>query len=1848
MRKLVTPTFFLGMCFFISFFEINAFEDSLLANSSHSQLVKELQNPIYIPNGSALDAQIAPINNIEKNLTSSHKIIERIALLSSQLSNQSNDSDGDGLNDSEDPYPADSNRPFYYGRWYQYYDDSGVSWLDDGSAQAGSVFQYALNNGFFEDVTMESAIIFDSAGNIIASTTDPTLLGDDGTLSNAEWVNLTVTSQSNRPGPIYFRYTYYNPDDDHLSLSEYDYVEIFQLEFSSSGASWSATYALDTDRDGVDNNIDTDDDGDGILDVNDLYPLDATRSSDGDPTQSITGSLDVSELSLGETTNLSVGYHATDSELNDALTTGLGLRLHYDSSVLQVDAFTERLFTGSQPFQFKDDTSDLDNDPNTDKYYLTSWADTSGTGWPVDGNTGEALAQPLTLYTVPITAIGDFNGTTLNFSASSTPVGFSFVSQKIEVPISQAPVINVPSDITVAAENASGTKATNSSIVAFLEATTATDNVDGSVSVANDAPDIFPLGSTDVTFTAQDTSGNTASAIGTVTVIDQTPPVINKPLPITISVITGNFVPISDSRLISFLSFASATDNVDGSIEVSNDAPNEFQVGATLVTFTAVDSAGLSSSESVAVTVVVDQSKPIITLIGDQSITIEQTLEYQDLGATAMDDIDGDITSNIEVQTNVNSNVIGNYSVIFNVKDAAGNSADTVVRSVTVITNDTDSDGISNSQDNCPLIQNPNQINTDGDQYGDLCDTDDDNDGVIDQADAFPLDASESLDADSDGIGNNSDNCILTINIDQIDTDLDGIGDVCDNDDDGDGVLDTEDAFPLDSTESVDSDNDGTGNNSDNDDDGDGVLDTEDAFPLDSTESLDTDLDGVGNNQDLDDDGDRVLDDEDAFPLDATESVDTDNDGIGNNADNDDDNDGVEDANDEFPLDPSEWYDTDGDGVGNNADNDDDNDGILDAQDDFPLINTEASDNDNNGIGDNQDRRMRLLDKNILANKMIVYAGSVATSFVEDIEDSFAGDSDNWTLARGDSVNASVACENGGGYDAVITRTDWRVITLNINAENCIDLNNFTTNGVAVLVYDDAHWEQGTPRIAHPFTFSFSNLQIAGSTGTSFRYTGELKCDSHYNSISESFTYKTEGENLIYEAQWGSIYDELPDATWNVNNSLISDENGKTNFHTETFITNCDFKNIQVVQGAETHEIIDIQYVSEYGGSGYMISEYTREEKIVQAQNKEVYERQIYTPESGWQVPVWNKYSTRPSMSISGDGNYALNVYSTIVPTYQWARREAVDNIIFQEVDQWTEFEWIYLDEENNKLSANYNREAETFGATTFPWDLENDGINESYSTPHVWSRFHSTAESLCYFIRYLVDDIYGFIKVVSERSAGADLFFPCDGMPIDGYDVVADYYWYQDINLDGLNEHFTLDDDNDGFEDSIDAFQFDPNEWSDTDFDGVGDNADAFPYDPLETLDSDNDGIGDNADVFPFDSTESSDFDGDGIGDNADKDDDNDGVLDSVDAFPLNSAESIDSDGDGIGNNADSDDDNDGYDDTIDVFPLDPLEHLDTDRDGVGNNADTDDDGDQVPDQLELANGTDPLLADSDYDGVSDYYDAFPLNPYESVDSDGDGIGNNVDSDDDNDGVLDPEDAFPLDPSESLDSDGDGVGDNSDAFPNDANESTDTDGDGVGDNSDAFPNDASETTDTDADGVGDNSDAFPNNSEYTKDTDSDGMPDAWELRYGLDPNDPSDASSDRDNDGYTALEEFINGTIPSGSIDIDGNERYDALTDGLLILRSMFGLDGSSLTAGTAASDAVFSDSDELISRINTLGDLADIDGSGDIDALTDGLLILRYLFGLEGETLVAGVVSGDATRTTEEIEAHLNMLMP
>ncbi|MBR1414655.1 MAG: polysaccharide lyase [Prevotella sp.] len=65
------------------------------------------------------------------------------------------------------------------------------------------------------------------------------------------------------------------------------------------------------------------------------------------------------------------------------------------------------------------------------------------------------------------------------------------------------------------------------------------------------------------------------------------------------------------------------------------------------------------------------------------------------------------------------------------------------------------------------------------------------------------------------------------------------------------------------------------------------------------------------------------------------------------------------------------------------------------------------------------------------------------------------------------------------------------------------------------------------------------------------------------------------------------------------------------------------------------------------------------------------------------------------------------------------------------------------------------------------------------------------------------------------------------------------------------------------------------------------------------------------------------------------------------------------------------------------------------------------------------------------------------------------------------------------------------------------------------------------------------------------KDTDMDGMPDEWELRWGLNPNDPSDANGDCNGDGYTNIEKYINGISPATRVDWRNlNNNYDTLAE--------------------------------------------------------------------------------------------------
>lgn len=458
-------------------------------------------------------------------------------------------------------------------------------------------------------------------------------------------------------------------------------------------------------------------------------------------------------------------------------------------------------------------------------------------------------------------------------------------------------------------------------------------------------------------------------------------------------------------------------------------------------------------------------------------------------------------------------------------------------------------------------------------------------------------------------------------------------------------------------------------------------------------------------------------------------------------------------------------------------------------------------------------------------------------------------------------------------------------------------------------------------------------------------------------------------------------------------------------------------------------------------------------------------------------------------------------------------------------------------------------------GAGTLEVTFSSNAATESLFLDNI--EFTSTSQ----LVEDTDDDNDGWSDV-DENSCGTD--------PLDSNDIpsdsngngVCDAIEGDDFDGDGIPNDSDPDDDNDGYDDDYDAFPLDPTEWDDADGDGIGSNADT---------DDDGDGWSDleEADCLTDASSAFSvpeDYDGDWVCDIVDVDDDNDGVDDDYDCAPYDASislldcngvcggsSSLDAcgvcDGDnsacadcagvpngdsvidacGVCTNDPSscgiDSDEDGVDDDDDAFPDDSTEWADTDGDGVGDNADTDDDDDGWSDQDESVCGSqlldsgsvpadsdadgecDALDPDDDDDGVVDSDDAFPSNPTEWADTDGDGIGNNADGDDDGDGWGDSTESDcgsdPMDGEVSpKDIDGDGACNIQDP---------DDDGDGVADENDAFPLDNAEWLDTDGDGLGDNSD---------QDDDGDQFVDEYESECMSDPLDPNSSPSDSDGDG--------------------------------------------------------------------------------------------------------------------------------
>jgi len=197
-------------------------------------------------------------------------------------------------------------------------------------------------------------------------------------------------------------------------------------------------------------------------------------------------------------------------------------------------------------------------------------------------------------------------GTTIiTYTATDSAGNSSSGTQTIRITESPAipPTITAPANLTVN----TGPGATSCGTVigdATLGTATASDNCPGVTVTRTGVPsgNAFPVGNTVITYTATDGSGNTAQATQTVTVIDNTPPVITPPANVTV------YLPLNStatSMVVNYPNPATATDNCPGTVSLvySPASGSTFPVGPTTVTVTGTDANNNSATATFTVTV---------------------------------------------------------------------------------------------------------------------------------------------------------------------------------------------------------------------------------------------------------------------------------------------------------------------------------------------------------------------------------------------------------------------------------------------------------------------------------------------------------------------------------------------------------------------------------------------------------------------------------------------------------------------------------------------------------------------------------------------------------------------------------------------------------------------------------------------------------------------------------------------------------------------------------------------------------------------------------------------------------------------------------------------------------------------------------------------------------------------------------------------------------------------------------------------------------------------------------------------------------------------------------------------
>ncbi|PIR54421.1 hypothetical protein COU75_00915 [Candidatus Peregrinibacteria bacterium CG10_big_fil_rev_8_21_14_0_10_42_8] len=169
------------------------------------------------------------------------------------------------------------------------------------------------------------------------------------------------------------------------------------------------------------------------------------------------------------------------------------------------------------------------------------------------------------------------------------------------------------------------------------------------------------------------------------------------------------------------------------------------------------------------------------------------------------------------------------------------------------------------------------------------------------------------------------------------------------------------------------------------------------------------------------------------------------------------------------------------------------------------------------------------------------------------------------------------------------------------------------------------------------------------------------------------------------------------------------------------------------------------------------------------------------------------------------------------------------------------------------------------------------------------------------------------------------------------------------------------------------------------------------------------------------------------------------------------------------------------------------------------------------------------------------------------SDDVDGDGL-LNTEEDRNGDGIVNTgeTDPYNADTDRGGEADGSEIQNKRDPFDRTDDMTYDLDADGLTNGQEDIIGTDRVKPDTDNDSLNDRDDPFPLDGRYTKDTDKDGLPDEYEDEHSLQKDVRSDANDDRDNDGLTNLQEFIQGTdMNNADSDNDGETDGDEVSSG-------------------------------------------------------------------------------------------------